>query len=92
MIHTPSPVPYGRYAPLTVHERHAVNHTRCPVSVSSQHFPEKFASVRPARRLVVNSTFLTSHSTVTNSVLSASTVRSWGYGAASFDGQTDRRP
>ncbi|CBJ33834.1 conserved unknown protein [Ectocarpus siliculosus] len=64
-------------------------------SVSTQtvakHFPEKFASVRPARRLVVNSTFLTSHSTVTNSVLSASTVRSWGYGAASFDGQTDRR-
>ncbi|CAM9952650.1 unnamed protein product, partial [Ectocarpus fasciculatus] len=64
-------------------------------SVSTQtvakHFPEKFASVRPARRLVVNSTFLTSHSTVTNSVLSASTVRSWGYGAASFDSQTDRR-
>ncbi|CAN0299097.1 unnamed protein product, partial [Ectocarpus sp. 12 AP-2014] len=59
-------------------------------SVSTQtvakHFPEKFASVRPARRLVVNSTFLTSHSTVTNSVLSASTVRSWGYDVASFDG------
>ncbi|CAB1115296.1 unnamed protein product [Ectocarpus sp. CCAP 1310/34] len=65
-------------------------------SVSTQtvakHFPEKFASVRPARRLVVNSTFLTSHSTVTNSVLSASTVRSWGYDAVSSDGQSDRRP
>eukprot|EP00752_Nemacystus_decipiens_P004512 g4120.t1 len=52
----------------------------------AKHFPDKFVSVRPARRLVVNSTFLTSNSTVTNSVFSASTARSnWGYGAVPLD-------
>eukprot|EP00903_Cladosiphon_okamuranus_P009818 g9331.t1 len=51
----------------------------------AKHFPERFASVRPARRLVVNSTFLTSNSTMTNSVFSASTARSLGYAAVPLD-------
>lgn len=47
MIHTPSPVPYSsRYAPLTVHVRHTVNHARCPLCLSL-----RSTSRRSSRRL-----------------------------------------